>query len=226
MPASPVTRRRPVPVSRWRRTAASSGLRPRSVALDAGRRRWAPMRRARGRGSGAVAVHGLDEELEGAPGRQRRRGEHLGDGGVGDAGLAGEGAQGRPAGAVVEVVEGGDEVAVRAGWQVGAGECAHRAPAAVAAIARLSGTCSRASAAARLSSRAGHGPLAVTQRRLRRAPPAVRRVEGPSQPVPLRCCSRPQLDGVGAASAGRARPSRPRRRPTGWPAPRSVRRDP
>ena len=37
----------------------------------------------------------------------------------------GEGAQGRPAGAVVEVVERVDEVAVRPGGQVRAGECAH-----------------------------------------------------------------------------------------------------
>ena len=57
----------------------------------------------------SVSVHGLDEELEGPPGGECGLGEGLGDGGVGDPGLAGEGAQGRPAGAVVEVVEGVDE---------------------------------------------------------------------------------------------------------------------
>ena len=84
--------------------------------------------------------------------------ERLGDGGVRDPGLLGEGAERGPAGAVVEVVEPSDEVAVWTGRQVGARECAHRRPAAVAAMARESGTCSRASAAARLRNRAAMVP--------------------------------------------------------------------
>ena len=73
-------------------------------------------------------------------------------------GLAGEGAQGGPAGAVVEVVQGEDQVAMRTGWEVGSGERAHRPDLAVAAMASESGTCWCASVAARLSSRAATVP--------------------------------------------------------------------
>ena len=54
--------------------------------------------------------------------------KRLGDGGVGDAGGVGQGAQGGPAGAVVQVVERDQQVAVRSGWQVGKRQGAHSTP--------------------------------------------------------------------------------------------------
>ena len=55
MPASPVTRRRPVPESRWRRTAASSSRRPAIRAVAVGLASGAGRRRARARWNSAVS---------------------------------------------------------------------------------------------------------------------------------------------------------------------------
>ena len=157
---------------------------------------------------GAVSVHGFNEQLERAPWRERGRGEHLGDGGVGDTGLAGEGAQGGPAGAVVEVVQGRDEVAVRAGGEVGPGERAHRVPAAVAAIASDSGTCSRASVAARLSSRAATVPCPS------RKAPGLRATGSTPRRGAGRACPKQRLR-RSSARPPRCRPRGPARRANG-----------
>ena len=95
MPASPVTRRRPVPASRCRRTAVRLG----APASDPG---FVSGRSARGCGGvepelverGGVTLQCLHKELESAPRWESRRGEHLRDGRVGDPGLAAEGTHG------------------------------------------------------------------------------------------------------------------------------------
>ena len=67
MPASPVTRRSPVPVSRCRRTAVSSALRPaiRGGAGWAGRRAW--RRPATGRGTRPCRRRGPRRRARGCP---------------------------------------------------------------------------------------------------------------------------------------------------------------
>ena len=143
-----------MPDSRWRRTAVSSALRPaiRGARGRVGRRAW--WRRARGRGRWGVAVHGLDEELEGAPGRQGRgrrrpwrrwcgRRRSRGRGCAGRASrLGGGGRGGRRRG------PGG----LRAGGRGGGARSRGARPGL--AIASVSGTCSLASTAARSRRRA------------------------------------------------------------------------
>ena len=131
MPASPATTSRPVPDSRWRRTAAElCATRP---ARRPGVAQWRPsrVRWPRARVDGSCGCHrssSSTSDLEEAPGRQARRGEHRRDGGVAAAGRLGQGAQAGPAGAVVQVVEGLDQVAVGAGREVGARQGGHGPP--------------------------------------------------------------------------------------------------
>ena len=160
---------------------------------------------------------------------QGRRGEDLGDGGVGDAGLGGEASERGPAGAVVEVVEGVDEVAVRAGWAGRGGG------------ARSSGTgCGRGDRLAERDVLAGvgrgpleqarcDGPLAFAQGDLRRAPPAVRRVVGARRagPTPLRPSPTVWTVSVPRSRASSAVPGRAAGGPAGIRpgSPRSVREE-
>ncbi len=135
MPASPVTRRSPVPDSRWRRTAASSSRRP---AIRPGAVRLVRPLVAAGEPElvelGGVAVHRLDEELEHAPAGQPGGGEDVRHGGVAAAGLAREGAQARPASAVVEVVERVEEVPLGSRRDVGPRESSHVRPSGTDAV--------------------------------------------------------------------------------------------
>ena len=61
-----------------------------------------------------VAVQVLDDQLQEPPGRQPRRREHLRDGGGAAPGRVGQRAQARPAGAVVQLVKGVDQLALAA----------------------------------------------------------------------------------------------------------------
>ena len=72
-----------------------------------------------------VATHLLDEHLEQAPARHPGRRERVRDRGVAAAGGLGHDPQAGPAGPVVEVVEGVDEVAVGAGRELGPGQSGH-----------------------------------------------------------------------------------------------------
>ena len=78
-----------------------------------------------------------------------------------------------------------------------------------------SGTCSRASVPARRSSRAATVPWPVASGDLRAAPPAVRRVVRPAEPIPVAGGRGPQLQRGPARPGGPSRRPRPPRAPAG-----------